>query len=206
MLRKLTRYAAVFVATAATVVAATTACSKEAAHRMLVFFYDGVPPLDARLPDAGAESGQAADGGDAVEPSAGAVAAPIMYLHPAYRESRCGGCHVAEGGGLLKTAREGLCLSCHEHTEKPPPTKHVHAPVAMRDCLACHTYHKSRYEKLLFADAQTVCYSCHPTEELITDKEHHETIDEKRCIDCHDAHGGDDPFFLLPEAKAQEPS
>ena len=185
------------------VLGGTTACSHETVHRVLVFFLDGVPPPDAGMPDADVELPQAAGTGETVEPPGPSTVAPKIYYHPVYKDNRCGGCHVAEGGGLLKTAREGLCLSCH--TENPPKKKFVHGPVAMSDCLACHTYHKSRYAKLLSADAQTVCFYCHAMGELTTDK-HHATIEKERCVDCHDAHGGDDPFFLLSKANEQSPS
>lgn len=65
--------------------------------------------------------------------------------------------------------------------------------------MACHAYHQSRYEKILIADAQTLCYGCHETGALSTD-EHHATIEIERCIDCHDPHGGDERYFLLPGA------
>ncbi len=202
--RKTIRRAALVLTTSLFAAALAAACSQKSVHRVLVFFYDGVPPLETELgePDADIEELIQSEN---VVPAAAEPAEPTIYLHPAYKESRCEACHVSEGGGLLKTAREGLCLSCHEHRENPPKKEYTHAPVATRDCLACHTYHKSRYPKLLLADAQTVCFYCHQTENLITDK-HHETIDKERCVDCHDAHGGDDPFYLLPKAKAQQPS
>jgi predicted CXXCH cytochrome family protein len=77
--------------------------------------------------------------------------------------------------------------------------------VAVNGCLACHRYHKSLYPGVLITDAQSLCYRCHVTKELTID-EHHATMEEERCIDCHDAHGGDDRYFLLPKAKAVGPS
>ena len=175
------------------------ACSREVRHRVLTFFYDGVPHLDAgpAEPDAGtAESSEVTAEG---EPGSRAKRGKKFYNHPAYWKNLCGECHEGDGGGLLKTAREGLCQTCHP--DNPPRKKFVHGPVAVNGCLACHLYHRSEYPKVLVTDAQTLCYQCHVEEELITDK-HHATIEEKRCIDCHDAHGGDDRFFLLPEAAA----
>jgi predicted CXXCH cytochrome family protein len=72
--------------------------------------------------------------------------------------------------------------------------------VAVNGCLACHLYHKSEYPGVLVADAQTLCFHCHEEDAMRTDK-HHATIEQDRCIDCHDPHGGDDRFFLTPQAQ-----
>lgn len=181
----------------------TIQCSRQAMHRTLVFFYDGVPPLDGGGPDALNSPSQAASNKDAVEPAALSGTVSTLYLHPAYKENRCGGCHQEESGGLLKTAREGLCLACH--ATNPPKKEYVHAPVAVRDCLACHSYHKSRYEHLLTADVQTVCATCHG-EGPCTGEQQLDPAGEKTCVECHDPHGGDDPFFLLPDTATLAPS
>jgi predicted CXXCH cytochrome family protein len=170
------------------------ACSREARHRVLTFLYDGVPPLDADItpipveipPDPDVETGP---------PGAAGPAGRRVYNHPAYQRNLCNTCHATESGGVLKTARQGLCQTCHP--DKPPRKEFVHGPVAVNGCLACHHYHRAPYPKVLIADAQSLCFTCHVMEELSTD-EHHATIEEHRCIACHDAHGGDDRYFLLP--------
>jgi predicted CXXCH cytochrome family protein len=173
-------------------------CSPERTHRVLVFLYDGVPPLGAGMGEASSESPDAATAAEADQPSAARKPKQILYHHPAYLANECGGCHDVDGATLLKTVRQGLCQMCHP--DNPPKKKFVHGPVAVNGCLACHRYHKSQYPKVLVTDAQSLCFRCHVTEELILD-EHHATIGEERCIDCHDAHGGDDRYFLLPKAK-----
>ena len=185
----------VVVTTTAATVLITVACSRESRHKVLVFLYDGVPPLDAGNAEPKGvpqrEKTLLAAGGDS------SVASPKkdIYTHPLYWENRCGECHTASGR-LLRTVREGLCIGCH--FQKPSEKKkHVHGPAATNDCLVCHRYHKSKYKKILLADAQDLCSHCHTTEELIPDK-HHATMDKERCVDCHDPHGGDDRFFLRP--------
>ena len=190
--------AASLLGTTAAVLVVVAACSRETTHRVLVFFYDGVPPLDAGLTEPEVEMPEDLLSTGAVAPPGRAGAKQRFYNHPAYWENRCGGCHDVDGGGLLRTARQGLCQMCHH--EKPAKKKFVHGPVAVNGCLACHRYHKSLYPKVLVTDAQSLCFRCHVTEELTTDK-HHATMEEERCIDCHDSHGGDDRFFLLPEEK-----
>jgi len=168
-------------------------CSQEVTHRVLTFLYDGVPPLEAGTaqPDIDAAATAATVGAEGG--ARGGEVKPTSYSHPAYRKNLCGGCHDVDGGKLLKTAREGLCQTCH-------PDK----PAKKNGCLACHHFHKAPYPKVLIADAQSLCFRCHVMEELATDK-HHATIKEERCIVCHDAHGGDDRFFLLPGAVRETP-
>lgn len=175
------------------------ACSPETRYRVLDFLYDGVPPLDAGGTDLEEQMQETAV---ATEPEKLPRSVKTFYYHPAYQQNLCGGCHDVNGGRLLKTVRLGLCQSCHP--DKPAKRKFVHGPVAVNGCLACHRYHKSRYPKVLIADAQTLCFFCHEMGELRTD-EHHATIEKERCIDCHDAHGGDDRFFLLPKAATDGP-
>lgn len=189
-------YRAIVLATeAAVVILIAVACSREGRHQVLVFLYDGVPPLDDGV--VGQEAGPAEDAATLAtgEKPPGPKPEKEMYSHPLYWENRCGSCHTA-GGTLLRTVRQGLCASCH--FQKPAEKKkYLHGPVAVNDCLACHRYHRSRHEKILLTDAQTLCSYCHVTEELTPDK-HHETMDKEPCVKCHDPHGGDERFYLLP--------
>jgi len=172
-------------------------CSREARHRVLVFFYDGVPPLDAEDVDVVEAVGESD-----TEPLASedqtlprVVRPGGIFRHPHYTTKLCSSCHDS-GASLLKTVREGLCQTCH--FQKPEEKKkYLHGPVAVNGCLVCHRHHTSQYPKILVTEAQTLCLECHPTEELTTDK-YHATMDKERCIECHDPHGGDDRFFLLP--------
>ena len=188
--------------TAVAVVMVAAACSRVLTHRVLSFLYDGVPPLESGIAQPEIEASETSAEAIEGEPSGRREVVKKFYSHPAYRNNLCGGCHDVKAGKLLKTARQGLCQTCHP--DKPAKKKFVHGPVAVNGCLACHRYHKSMYPKVLITDAQSLCYSCHVTEELVTDK-HHATIEEKRCIDCHDAHGGDDRFFLLPGVVEEDP-
>ena len=190
----------VFAAAVAATLFIVAACSSKTGHQALVFFFDGVPPVEAEEPQVEVEIlEEPAEG--VLGPPQRVEAAKKYYHHPAYWENRCNGCHEGEGGGLLKPVREGLCQMCHP--DKPARKKFLHGPMAVNDCLSCHLYHKSPYPKVLVADAQTLCFHCHETGELRTD-EHHKTIEEERCIDCHDAHGGDDRFFLIKKEDKEE--
>jgi len=179
------------------------ACTTEARHEWLVYFIDGVPPLNLGVTDTGTPPSDTDAGPPDLEPPKAVKARPRYYHHPAYFENRCSGCHASDYGDLVMTPREGLCSSCHP--DKPPKTKFVHGPVAVNGCLACHRYHKSPYPGVLVADAQELCFHCHEMTELRTD-EHHATMETERCIDCHDSHGGDDRFFLIKKPEAVDPT
>ena len=179
------------------------ACSPEVRHRTLTFFFDGVPPLEVGIPHIEVQAPGDLLAGAALEPPERVEAMKRFYNHPPYKDNRCAGCHDVDAGGLLKTAREGLCQSCHPET--PAKKKYVHGPVAVNGCLACHRYHRALHPKVLIDDAQTLCFHCHETGELRTD-EHHATIEEEPCIDCHDAHGGDDRFFLIQKEETVDAS
>ena len=187
----------------AVVVAVSAACSRETTHRVLVFFYDGVPPLDGAAVPAEGVMPEPAPGTTTSQQPRQLQARKKMYTLPPYAENNCEGCHNVRNGRLVKSVREGLCQTCHP--DKPPKKKYTHGPMAVNGCLMCHHYHKSEYPKVLLADAQTLCFHCHEKRELRTD-EHHATIEQELCIDCHDAHGGDDRFFLLPKALATGPT
>lgn len=198
MPRRSNRRLAACAALGLAVLAALGACSREARHQVLVFLYDGVPPLDAA--DA---SGAVEEPSEPTSADANRAKTRTYYTHPLFWENRCGSCHDADGR-LLRTVREGLCRECH--FQKPEDRKkHYHGPVAVNDCLACHRLHRSPYEKILIADPQELCSYCHEKKELVQDR-HHATMDKDPCIKCHDPHGGDDRFYLKPGARATDSS
>lgn len=172
-------------------------CSPARRHDVLTFFFDGVPPMGSG--NAPSVSGDGTDATATAESAPGAVrgkARVVFYNHEPYFENRCGECHDRTGTGLLMSPRAGLCLSCH-HENFEEDAKFVHGPVVVNGCTQCHLYHRSRYKGLLVDEPQKICIACHPTDTLTTGQ-HHATMDEKRCIDCHDPHGGDDRYFLKP--------
>ncbi len=179
------------------------ACSREARHRVLVFLYDGVPPLDDGLALEPIDVDALADLTPSDGPTLLERTRQQIHYHKVYRENECGGCHDVETGRLLRTVRDGLCQLCHK--DKPKKREFVHGPMAVNGCLACHRYHKSLHPKLLRTDEQSICLFCHAGELKIKD-EHHATMETKQCVDCHDAHGGDDRFFLIEKLKPDEPT
>jgi len=170
--------------------ALSVACSETARYRVLSFLLDGVPPPGSRSAlDTGGPTGR---------PLVGTIELPRnpplqrFVSHTPYRENRCGGCHDADGGQLIRPVQEGLCVSCHS---KVVAARFVHGPVAVNDCTVCHHHHAAAFPNLLLADPVSTCLNCHEREDLSTG-EHHAALDQKTCVDCHNPHGGDNRFFV----------
>ncbi|GMU21889.1 MAG: hypothetical protein AMXMBFR13_19770 [Phycisphaerae bacterium] len=181
------------------VVTLVAACSDpQSRYRVLSFFFDGVPEPGAAPPPRGYQprlspAAQAMAGAAEERPAA----IPLTYSHVPYRDNRCDVCHNPGSGLLFRTAQEGLCRKCHP--DVPGEVPFVHGPVAVDDCLACHSPHAAAWPGLLVQDPAKLCLRCHVRAELTTGP-HHATIDTRACGDCHKPHGGADRFFLRAEA------
>ncbi len=166
-------------------------CSETTRHRVLCFFFDGVPPSGAPriVPDeeTPAPGETAASRAEALR-SRGM----IFHLHPPYRQNLCRDCHLPYSRQLLKKLEDGLCRTCHAELVE---TRYVHGPASVDACTFCHHHHRSLHPKMLQTEPSVLCYRCHLADDL-TRGSHHETIESQLCFDCHDPHGGDDRFFL----------
>lgn len=178
---------------------AAGACHPATRYRVLSFFFDGVPAPTAPG-EKGASPGttEAAATPDAPsgapQPSPPPAVARLVSIHPPYRDTRCGSCHLIDSGRLIRTPREGLCQSCH--TNIPGEARYVHGPVAVSDCLACHHHHASYAPSMLRTDPSSVCLRCHNRTGLL-ERGSHVTLDQQHCWECHNPHGGADRFFLV---------
>ncbi len=173
------------------------ACSEPTRHRVLSFFFDGVPkPGEVRTRGYAAPVATR----DAPPGAPQRVELQIVAVHPPYRENRCTECHNMDSGLLHRTPQEGLCSKCHP--DVPGSLRFLHGPVAVGDCLPCHNPHASAYPKLLLSEGAKLCFRCHKREDLTTGP-YHATIDTQACTECHDAHGGNTRFFLREEASVE---
>lgn len=107
-------------------------------------------------------------------------------------------------GRYHPVARQQTCIECHDphgadnpYYLKPPESwgQYVHGPVAVDDCDFCHRYHAPRDTEPLLSDSAALCFRCHRRMDL-TEGPHHAAIGERDCVECHDPHGGNDPYFL----------
>lgn len=162
-------------------------CSSARHHRLLSFFFDGVPkPAEAAVSTAPGVT--ASVGRQLVRPGE----------HGPYAAKLCSACHDAAATNALVAPAEQLCLRCHAlDTTKV----YVHGPLASGGCLVCHDPHRSTNRFLLVSASDGFCLHCHDRASLSTlaegDGHGGESAD---CTDCHEPHMSDRRFLLRPGA------
>ena len=151
-------------------------------HRILTFFFDGVPPLEGEA-DQAKETGSAAVPGEPDEPRT------VWYVHEANKD--CSQCHGQRKKGffsrqvnLVATIPE-LCYTCH--TGYARLEGYVHGPVALGQCLFCHDPHKTRNKYLLRKPQPELCYLCHDEGDITMIAAHAEQSPSE-CTRCHEGH------------------
>jgi len=172
-------------------------CDEVERHKVMNYFFDGVPPL--------AEDQLMAEFGDpnTDQPDRTGQTA-VWHVHEPRKD--CTNCHRKRRSGgfssqtYLIASVPKLCHNCHaDYTETASV---VHGPVAIGQCLFCHTPHKSRIEHLLKKAEPDLCYLCHDTNmiELIPA---HLPGQTSACTDCHDPHAGSTKSLLNAPANTQ---
>ncbi len=122
--------------------------------------------------------------------------------HAPVRDGKCTECHDPHGSEhkaqLVGDPNRDLCVKCHNATFMQK--KFVHGPVAVGACVTCHKPHSSDIPKLLSADANTLCKTCHADTGKIPEGGHvHKALDQG-CVSCHDPHAADHKFQLRQNA------
>ncbi len=104
---------------------------------------------------------------------------------------------------MLTKVESTVCLKCHAEVPKQHPI--MHGPVVANACLWCHAPHESTIQPLLKSRAPELCLQCHGLEmtNLPQPPEHDDL--QRDCLECHRAHGGEDPYFLLSQPNTEEP-
>ena len=178
-----------------------TGCDRVARHKVLTFFFEGVPPLDS--------DSQIADGETStVESSEAAGDKEPTKVSKQIRASRheagkgCEQCHLGQGGWDRKRLAEplpDLCYSCH--TDYSVASGYLHGPIAAADCVFCHNPHQSRYVHLQKEPQPKLCYQCHLQEDIASIAGHQDTRYDI-CTECHDPHTGSTRDFLRPQLES----
>ena len=164
-------------------------CSIEEHYELLTFFFDGVPDPNAPVASPGAPGGVRVPGA-------------VYYTHQPYEEEACAECHQASRRLMLTRVEPTVCLKCHP--DVPAQYPNMHGPVVANACLWCHAPHESTIQPLLDAPAPELCLQCHGLEMMtLPQPPEHEDL-ERDCLECHRAHGGEDPYFLLNEPAGGE--
>jgi len=170
------------VAGACALAALSLACSSTTRHKVLTFFFDGVPPL---------QTAEAAPGAPSGAPAAAGVPREVPRDHGPYAARLCGACHLAQATNALIAPRDQICFRCHEIALN---RKYVHGPIASGGCLVCHDPHASGNRALLVSGSDRFCFHCHDRD-VVHGIAGHEGLEEG-CTDCHDAHASDERFLL----------
>lgn len=102
----------------------------------------------------------------------------------------------------LKPGANGkLCLKCHNSFQEKMTRKYVHTPLKNNECTGCHNAHTSAHGKLLTADADKVCATCHQSMVSSKAKSVHKVVAEGGCLKCHDPHSSAYKGNLVKEGK-----
>ena len=114
--------------------------------------------------------------------------------------------HAKQGGGrgvggivdpasktMAASAKNGICLSCHEGGQRMHWSQSLHAS---RDttCTSCHKLHEKDKVRDKATQAQ-VCFTCHKEQRAQINRPYRHAIEEGKvvCSDCHNAHGSVGP-------------
>lgn len=89
----------------------------------------------------------------------------------------------------LKPGAQGtICLTCHVTFKEKLSAPSVHTPVKRGECSACHNPHTSSHGRLLDADTDKVCFTCHAQIIPANAKSLHAVVAKGQCVLCHDPH------------------
>ncbi len=166
-------------------------------HKILSTLFDGVPalPPPGQICEDYYQARRAAElNKSAPDADLAATAKGKRSSHQPFAEKECSNCHdinnkVNEG---FIVAKQDLCLVCHENFQG----QHVHGPVAVGDCQACHLPHSSAHESLLIAAPEDICQTCHAEGRLAADMHDRFVVSLITCNQCHDPHVGNARYFL----------
>jgi predicted CXXCH cytochrome family protein len=173
-------------------------------HKVLTFFFDGVPPLGGEEFDEGPI--------DANFPQARRRPETVWYIHePAKTKKDCVRCHgnrlqMGFSREVQMTAKvPGLCYECHESLIPTAMEGWVHGPVSVGVCLFCHDPHRTQHQHLLKRPIPDLCFWCHEKKAIELIPDHSQEIYSK-CNYCREGHVSPARFLLKQsiEEKAVE--
>jgi predicted CXXCH cytochrome family protein len=186
-------------------------CEKQSRHKVLTFFFTGVPPL-------GGEISEMVELDTKVKKRKRRLNIPKVFIHGPKAAGECFYCHDTESSlsfrkvrkagarmpkldeikpGRLAVSPKDLCTQCH--TSKSAELRYsqnmwVHGPLSDGTCTACHDYHQTNYQYMLLKEKSVdLCTQCH-TKGYIMLTEAHKNDDE--CISCHNPHVGANRLML----------
>jgi predicted CXXCH cytochrome family protein len=186
----------VLIAAAGTILSLLYSCDPENRHKVLTFFFDGVPPLHQQSETGNEITGEPNTPGEQVVREGTKIRKVILEHAPI---KNCDNCHIESSRknfslqAKLNEPLPQLCFRCH--TQYDNLTGWVHGPVAVGHCLACHNPHRSQEIHLLHEPQPDICYRCHKKSvvELIAG---HAEENTAQCSRCHEAHASENRRLL----------
>lgn len=167
-------------------------CAPIKRHKILSFFFDGVPPLDTSIKIfTDTIINNIVSTTDSIVNTK--MVTILEFIHPPYQEKECNNCHNKNLGVVTLYPQPDLCYQCHENISEA--YAYVHGPLLGGYCTTCHHPHKAKLNKLLLRTGQQLCLHCHDAT-LIYNNEMHSDIETTDCTDCHNPHGGDNNYFI----------
>jgi predicted CXXCH cytochrome family protein len=154
-------------------------------HKVVTFFFDGVPSNQDSLTQALNNKPALPDtlkSTAMVEP----VVKQSVYFHPPYQNKKCKICHDPSSPVKLVQEQPDLCYNCHD--DFATAYTELHGPVGGGFCTACHSPHQSENKKLLLRTGQALCLFCHESKKIFSEEEH-SAIGSTDCQECHNPHG-----------------
>jgi predicted CXXCH cytochrome family protein len=124
--------------------------------------------------------------------------------HEPFARGECAKCHLVDSATPVaqKSLGARLCQDCHEGYPRPNDPV-VHWPVEEGRCSACHSPHASDHPKLLSAETEELCSSCHQSiAEVFATAPYTHPLDPEQgaCTMCHQAHSSKQPGLLHTDA------
>jgi hypothetical protein len=138
----------------------TSGCDKYTKHKVLTFFFTGVPSLEEKEKEVT----------EAKKPERRIIPEAQYFMHGPYAAEQCYHCHVlsptfsrfrGKGGisslgeqspGLLVAPVKELCVKCHlvpKHGFARPAHWADKPPVSDSNCTFCHDSHQSPFQYML---------------------------------------------------------
>jgi len=198
-----------------------TGCAPQTRHRVLTFFFTGVPPLEAEMPVEKNKDQPASPSAKVLHKPASTVAGPL-FSHPVWAAGICTPCHETTGvfrtpgvkkttatafktgggrPGNLTKAKNQICTQCHK--DKTPQRAAsdnlwLHNTTAKGECLACHDPHQSTHARNLLQPPSILCLPCHQKGDFLKTSVHQKG---EACLSCHTPHMGINRNLLTKEYK-----
>ena len=181
-------------------------CDRAGRHKVLTFFFEGVPPLenDSQVVDTETPTEESPEVATVSQETTESKGQRGASTHEPSKD--CYQCHMKQGGWNQERLAEplpDLCYSCH--TDYNAANGYLHGPVAAGDCVFCHDAHQSKYVHLQKVPQPKLCYQCHIPEDIESEA-HHQDLGSRTCTECHDPHIGSTRNILKANLEAKDSS